>query len=71
MGELCVHDSFSLTSNKAAFVGCFAWMKNSAKEAKRFWLERGPFKGLIDYVAMDSKTDDYDFIANLPDTSDT
>ena len=53
------HGSFSLTSHKAAFLGCFVWMRNSANEAKRLWLESGPYKGLIDYVAMDSKADDY------------
>ena len=35
-------------------------MKNSANEAKRMWLETGHLQGLIDYVAMDSKADDYD-----------
>jgi hypothetical protein len=35
-------------------------MKNSANVAKRLWLETSNYKGLIDYVAMDSKADDYD-----------
>ena len=54
------HGSFCLTSHKVGFLGRFVWMKNSANEAKRMWLETGHLKGLIDYVAMDSKADDYD-----------
>ena len=54
------HGSFCLTSHKVPFLGCFVWMKNSRKEAKRLWLETSYYKGLIDYVAMDSKADDYD-----------
>jgi hypothetical protein len=59
-GWIYGHGSFSLTSHKDPFLGCFIWMKNSANEAKRMWLETGQLKGLIDYVAMDSKADDYD-----------
>jgi hypothetical protein len=33
------HGSFSLTSHKHPVLGCFVWMKNSANEAKRMWLE--------------------------------
>jgi hypothetical protein len=54
------HGSFCLTSHRVPFLGRFVWMKNSANEAKRMWLETGHLKGLIDYVAMDSKADDYD-----------
>jgi hypothetical protein len=54
------HGSFCLTSHKVPFLGCFVWMKNSSNEAKRLWLETSYYKGLIDYVAMDSKADDYD-----------
>ena len=35
-------------------------MKNSSNEAKRLRLEASHYKGLIDYVAMDSKAHDYD-----------
>ena len=59
-GWIYGHGSFSLTSHKDPFLGCFIWMKNSANEAKRMWLETRQLKGLIDYVAMDSKADDYD-----------
>jgi len=54
------HGSFCLASHKVPFLGCFVWMKNSRNEAKRLWLETSHYKGLIDYVAMDSKADDYD-----------
>ena len=40
-------------------------MKNSANEAKRMWLETGHLNGQIDYVAMDSKADDYDFFREM------
>jgi len=51
------HGSFSLTSHKVAFLGSFIWMKNSANEAKKMWLETAYIKEQIDYVAMDSKAD--------------
>jgi len=54
------HGSFSLVSHNTPFLGCFIWMRNSANEAKRLWLETSHFKGLVDYVSMDSKADDYD-----------
>ena len=54
------HGSFCLTTHKDPFLGCFVWMKNSASEAKRMWLETFHLSRDIDYVAMDSKADDYD-----------
>ena len=59
------HGSFSLTSHSVPFLGCFIWMKNSANEAKRLWLETSHYKGLVDYVSMDSKADDYDLFREL------
>lgn len=59
------HGSFCLTSHKEPFLGCFMWMKNSRNEAKRLWLETSYYKGLIDYVAMDSKADDYDLYSEF------
>ena len=53
------HGSFSLTSHKHSVLGCFLWMQNSANEAKRMWLETFHVKDQIDYLAMDSKADDY------------
>ena len=51
------HGSFSLTSHKVPFLGSFIWMKNSANEAKKMWLETSRIKEQIDYVAMESKAD--------------
>jgi hypothetical protein len=39
-------------------LGAFKWMRNSATEAKRMWLETGKLKGLMTTVLMDSKADD-------------
>ena len=54
------HSTFSLTSHKHPVLGCFLWMRNSANEAKRMWLETFHLKDQVDYVAMDSKADDAD-----------
>jgi hypothetical protein len=54
------HGSFSLTSHKHPVLGCFLWMRNSANEARRMWLETAHLKGQVDYIAMDSKADDSD-----------
>ena len=59
------HGSFSLTSHKVPVLGCFIWMKNSANEAKRMWLEVSRHKGQIKYASMDSKADDYDLYREL------
>ena len=59
------HGSFTLASHNVPVLGCFFWMKNSANEAKRLWLETAHYKDLIDYVAMDSKADDYDLYREL------
>ena len=59
------HGSFSFTSHKVPFLGAFVWMKNSANEAKKMWHETGHYKSLVDYVAMDSKADDYDLFKEL------
>ena len=54
------HGSFSLASHSVPFLGCCMWMKNNANESKRLWLETSHYRGLVDYVSMDSKADDYD-----------
>jgi len=59
------HGSFSLVSHKKPVLGCFLWMKNSANEAKRMWLETSHLKDQVDYVAMDSKADDSDLFREL------
>jgi len=53
------HGTFCLSSHKIPVLGCFKWMKNSANEAKRLWLETFHIKDQIDYLCMDSKADDY------------
>ena len=40
-------------------------MKNNTNEVKRLWLETFHYKGFVDYVAMDSKADDYDLYAEI------
>ena len=59
------HGSFCFASHTTPFLGCFIWMKNSSNEAKRLWFETSHYKGLVDYVAMDSKADDYDLFREL------
>ena len=52
------HGSFCLTSHEHSMLGCFLWMRNSANEAKRMWLETFHVKDQVNYLAMDSKADD-------------
>jgi hypothetical protein len=52
------HGTFCLVACKHRLLGAFKWMRNSANEAKRMWLETGKLKGLITTVLMDSKADD-------------
>lgn len=59
------HGSFTLTSHKHPILGCFLWMRNSGNEAKRLWFETFHIKKHVDYVAMDSKADDYDLFREL------
>jgi hypothetical protein len=54
------HGTFCLVACKHRILGAFKWMRNSANEAKRMWLETGKLKGLITTVLMDSKADDQD-----------
>jgi hypothetical protein len=59
------HGTFCLVACKARMLGAFKWMRNSANEAKRMWLETGKLKGLITTVLMDSKADDKDLFFEL------
>jgi hypothetical protein len=59
------HGSFTITPHKHPVLGCFMWMPNSANEAKRLWRETFHVKEHIDYVAMDSKADDFDLFREL------
>jgi hypothetical protein len=43
---------------QSRLLGAFKWMRNSAHEANRMWVETGKLKGLITTVLMDSKADD-------------
>ena len=54
------HGTFCLVACKHRMLGAFKWMRNSANEAKRMWLETGKLKGVISTVLMDSKADDQD-----------
>ena len=46
-------------------LGAFQWMRNSANEAKRLWLETGKLQGLMTPVLMDSKADEQDVFRAL------
>jgi hypothetical protein len=46
-------------------LGACQWMRHSANEAKRLWLETGKLQGLITTVLMDSKADDKDVFRAL------
>jgi hypothetical protein len=57
------HGSFCLVSHRPCVLGAFKYMRNSAHEAKRLWLETGRFRGIIETVIMDGKADDKDLLA--------
>lgn len=60
------HGPFCLVACKHRILGAFKWMRNSANEAKRLWLETGKLKGLMTTVLMDSKADDKDLFFAWP-----
>lgn len=59
------HGTFCLVACQHRVPEAFKWMRNSANEAKRMWLETGKLKGLITTVLMDSKADDKDLFFEL------
>ncbi len=59
------HGTFCLVACQHRLLGAFKWMRNSANEAKRMWLETGKLKGLVTTVLMDSKADDKDLFFEL------
>jgi hypothetical protein len=59
------HGTFCLVACQHRIVGAFKWMRNSANEAKRMWLETGKLKGRITTVLRDSKADDKDLFFEL------
>jgi hypothetical protein len=52
------HGTLCLVACQHRMLGAFKWMRNSANEAKRMWLETGKLKGVITTVLMDSKAED-------------
>jgi hypothetical protein len=59
------HGSFCLVSHSPCVLGAFKYMRNSAHEAKRLWLETGHLRGIIETVIMDGKADDKDLFAEF------
>jgi hypothetical protein len=57
------HGSFCLVSHDPCVLGTFKYMRNSAHEAKRLWLETGHLRGVMTTVIMDRKADDQDLFA--------
>ena len=49
------HSTFAITSHQHPVLGCFMWMRNSANEAKRLWLETFHLKEHIQYVLQIAK----------------
>jgi hypothetical protein len=59
------HGTFCLMACKTRILDAFKWMRNSANEAKRMWLETGKLRGLITTVLMDSKAEDKDLFSEF------
>ena len=59
------HGTFCMVACTSRILGAFKWMRNSANEAKRMWLETGKLQGLITTVLMDSKADEKDLFREL------
>jgi hypothetical protein len=59
------HGTFCLVACKPCMLVAFKWMRNSANEAKRMWLETGKLTGRSTTVLMDSKADDQDLFREL------
>jgi hypothetical protein len=59
------HGSFCLVSHDPCVLGAFKYMRNSANEAKRLWLETGHLRGIVRTVIMDGKADDQALFAEF------
>jgi hypothetical protein len=59
------HGSFCLVSHRPCVLGAFKYMRNSAHEAKRLWLETGHLRGIVETVIMDGKADDQALFAEF------
>jgi hypothetical protein len=64
-GWIYGHGTFCMVACQSRMLGAFKWMRNSAHEAKRMWVETGKLKGLITTVLMDSKADDQDLFVEF------
>jgi hypothetical protein len=59
------HGSFCLVSHSPCLLGAFKYIRNSAHEAKRLWLETGHLQGVATTVIMDGKADDQALFAEF------
>lgn len=59
------HGSFCLVSHPPCVLGAFKFIRHSAHEANRRWLETGHLRGVITPVLMDRKADDQDLFAEF------
>jgi hypothetical protein len=59
------HGSFCLVSHAPCVLGAFKYIRNSANEAKRLWLETGQLRGVVTTVIMDGKADDQALFAEF------
>jgi hypothetical protein len=59
------HGSFCLVSHSPCLPGAFKYMRNSAHEAKRLWLETGHLRGVVETVMMEGKADDQALFAEF------
>jgi hypothetical protein len=59
------HGSFCLVSHDPCVLGAFKYIRNSAHEATRLWLETGQLRGVVETVIMDSKADDHALFAEF------
>ena len=59
------HGSFCLVSHAPCVLGAFKYIRNSAHEAKRLWLETGHLRGVVTTVIMDGKADDQALFAEF------
>jgi hypothetical protein len=59
------HGAFCWVSHSPCVLGAFKYMRNSAHEAKRLWLETGHLQGVVTTVIMDGKADDQALFAEF------
>jgi hypothetical protein len=59
------HGTFGMVAWTSRLLGACKWMRHSANEAKRRWLETGKLQGLIPTGLMASKADEKDVFREL------